>query len=167
MTVTEKMGHISDTNLQNRQVDWLNMEWYETSKRILHKKTMSGIVIVCRFLQEDPAFTEGDIVYHDESTVIAIKILPCDAIVLLPRDMHEVAAISYETGNKHLPLFYWSNELLVPFDQPYFRLMSGLGYIVKRENRQLLQPLKTTVKPHGSGNDSIFSKVMKIAARYE
>ena len=140
MTISKKLGNVNDTDLQNRSIDWLPLEWYETGKRILHKKTMAGLLIACRFLQDGPAFTEGDIIYQDEQTIIAVKILPCDVMVLLPRNLYEVAAISYETGNKHLPLFYDNNELLLPFDQPFFRQMTNLGYDIKRENRQLLQP---------------------------
>ena len=167
MTISEKAGNLQSFDCGNRPVDWLKLEWHESNKRIMHKKSGSGVAIMFRFLNEDPVFTQGDIVYQDEKTIIAIELLPCDAIVLLPRNMYEMAAICYETGNKHLPLFYYNDELLVPFDQPFFRLMGSFGYDIRRENRKLLQPLKTTVKPHASTGETIFSKVMKIATRYE
>jgi len=167
MTIREKLGNLDSFDCGNRQTDWLEMEWHETNKRILHKKSMAGIAVMFRFLNEDPAFTRGDIIHLGEKTVIAIEILPCDAIVLLPKNKYELAAICYETGNKHLPLFYDNEELLVPFDPPFFRQMSSLGYAVKKENRKLLQPLRTTVKPHGNAGETIFSKVLKMGARYE
>ena len=167
MTISEKLGNINDTDWQNRSVDWLALDWYETNKRILHKKSNSGVAITFRFLQGDPVFTQGDIVYSGEETIIAINILPCDVMVLAPRDMYEMASVSYETGNKHLPLYYDNDELLIPFDPPFFRLMSSFGYAVKKESRQLLNPLKTTVKPHGDTRETIFSKLMKITAANE
>jgi len=30
-----------------------------------------------------------------------------------------------------------------------------------------LQPLRTTVKPHGNAGETIFSKVLKMGVRYE
>ncbi|MFD0779358.1 hypothetical protein ACFQZF_13675 [Flavobacterium myungsuense] len=50
---------------------------------------------------------------------------------------------------------------------PLYKLLITQGYIVKQEQRQLLQPLKTTVAPHGSTNDSLFSKIMKLTAHHE
>jgi len=167
MTISKKAGNLDSFDCRGRQVDWLELEWYECNKRILQKKSGSGVVIMCRFLDGDPAFTQGDIVYQDEKTVIAIEILSCDAIVLLPRNMYEMAAICYETGNKHLPLFYYNDELLIPFDQPFFRLMNSFKYDIKREKRKFLQPLKTTVKPHGNTGETIFSKLVKLTAANE
>ena len=59
-----------------------------------------------------------------------------------------MASVCYEIGNKHLPLFYENDELLVPFELPLFRLLEAQGYDVRQEERKLLQPLKTTVSPH-------------------
>jgi urease accessory protein len=76
--------------------------------------------------------------------------------------MFEMASVCYEIGNKHLPLFYANDELLVPFEFPLFRLLSVQHYDVKQEERKLLQPLNTTVLPHGHGGSSLFSKIMKL-----
>jgi urease accessory protein len=78
-----------------------------------------------------------------------------------------MASVCYEIGNKHLPLFYESDELLVPFELPLFRLLSAQGYDVKQEERKLLQPLKTTVSPHEHGGSSLFSKIMKLTTSNE
>ncbi|MEO5684947.1 MAG: urease accessory protein UreE [Chitinophagaceae bacterium] len=167
MTISKKAGNLNSIDAGDRVIDWLALEWYECSKRILHKKTGMGITVMLKFLEIDPAFTQGDIVYQDEKAIIAIALLPCDVMVLSPRSMYEMASICYETGNKHLPLFYDNDELLIPFDQPFFKLVTGFNYALKREQRQLLQPLKTTVKPHGNTVDTIFSKLMKLTATHE
>jgi urease accessory protein len=73
-----------------------------------------------------------------------------------------MASVCYEIGNKHLPLFYEKDELLVPFEMPLFRLLSAQGYIIKQDKRKLLQPLKTTVAAHAHGNNSLFSKIMQF-----
>jgi urease accessory protein len=166
MLIQQKIGTIDSINSHNRPIDWLLLEWYETHKRILRKRTQSGKELSLKFLKEDPALTQGDLLYEDESTLIAVDIIPCNVIVIKPASLFEMAAVCYEIGNKHLPLFYEAEEVLVPFEQPLFRLLSALGYTVYHDKRKLLHPLKTTVAPHAghghTGSTSLFTKIMQL-----
>ncbi|MEI9912365.1 MAG: urease accessory protein UreE [Bacteroidota bacterium] len=165
MIIQRKIGHIDTHQVSYKAIDWLALEWYETSKRILRKKTKAGKEVSLKFLDKNPALTEGDILYEDEQKVIAVTILPCDVIAIKPTNMFEMASVCYEIGNKHLPLFYENNELLVPFELPLFRLLEGHGYDVRQDKRKLLQPLKTTVSPHAHlSGETLFSKIMKLTA---
>jgi urease accessory protein len=164
MLIQSKIGNLSDYN-SYKAIDWLLLEWYETRKRILRKQTNSGKDVSIKFLNENPDLTEGDILYEDDKMIIAVSVLSCDCIVIKPTNMFEMASVCYEIGNKHLPLFYEDESLLVPFDAPLLRLLSAQGYDVKEERRKLLQPLKTTVSPHGDSNNSLFSKIMKLSPR--
>ena len=78
MIIQQKTGNINSAGINNRNIDWLALEWYETSKRILRKKTKSGKEVSLKFLDKNPALTEGDILYEDEQTIIAVTVLPCD-----------------------------------------------------------------------------------------
>ncbi len=167
MIIQQKIGNINSTSTGNRHIDWLAFEWYETNKRILRKKTKSGTDVSLKFLKENPALTEGDILYEGAQTIIAVTVLPCDCIVIKPTSMFEMASVCYEIGNKHLPLFYENDELIVPFELPLFRLLSAQGYKVRQEERKLLQPLKTTVSPHEHSGNSLFSKIMKLTTTNE
>jgi urease accessory protein len=165
MIIQKKTGNINLATIGNRSIDWLALEWYETSKRILRKKTKAGKEVSLKFLDKNPALTEGDILYEDEQIVIAVTILPCDVITIKPRNIFEMASVCYEIGNKHLPLFYENDELLVPFELPLFRLLEAQEYDVRQDKRKLLQPLKTTVSPHAHLNgETLFSKIMKLTA---
>ncbi len=161
MLLQTKIGNLSNCN-SDKTIDWLQLEWYETRKRILRKQTVGGKEVSLKFLNENPELTEGDILYEDDKMIIAISVLPCECIVIKPINMFEMASVCYEIGNKHLPLFYEDESLLVPFDAPLMRLLSAQGYEVKEEERKLLQPLKTTVAPHSDSNNSLFSKIMKL-----
>jgi urease accessory protein len=163
MLVQNKIGNLSRIEVKQRQVDHVLLEWHETRKRIFRKTTALGETLSIRFLNENPELNEGDVLFADDSTIIAVNILPCDCIVIQPKNMFEMASVCYEIGNKHLPLFYEADELLVPFEQPLFKLLLAQGYDVKQERRKLLQPLKTTVSPHGD-SDSLFSKIMKLTS---
>lgn len=163
MIIREKAGRIEDYKGLPVEPDWLDLEWFETRKRILHKKTSQGVAVAMKFLAESPEITEGDVLYADAERLVVARILPCDCIVVKPGSLFETASLCYEIGNKHLPLFFEDDALLVPFEAPLYRLLVAQGYAVLREERKLLQPLKTTVSPHPSGNSgSLFSKIMQL-----
>lgn len=163
MIIREKAGRIEAYEGMGIEPDWLDLEWFETRKRILHKKSSGGVAVSLKFLAESPEITQGDVLHADGERLIVARILPCDCIVVKPGSLFETASLCYEIGNKHLPLFFEDNALLVPFEAPLYRLLVAQGYAVLRENRKLLQPLRTTVSPHPSGNSgSLFSKIMQL-----
>lgn len=167
MIIKNKIGNLASHPAAGRQIDWLCLEWYETNKRIQRKKTQSGREISLKFMNENPGLTQGDILFKDQQLIIAVDVLPCDCLIIYPKDMKEMASVCYEIGNKHLPLFFESNSLLVPFEQPLYRLLTAQGYEVKQDKRKILYPIKTTVSPHAHGNESLFSKIMKLTASNE
>ena len=142
MTIKEKIGNLNSYNAGKRTIDLLCVEWYETAKRILHKTTTSGRSVSIRFMKESQQLMQDDIIFADDSLLIAINILPCEAIVIKPETMYQMAYICYEIGNKHLPLFYHENELLIPYKAPIFHLLQVGGFSPKIENRKLLNQLK-------------------------
>lgn len=162
MLINHKTGNLSSFDIGKRLIDRLALEWYETNKRILHKRTQNGHQIIMKFMSENQNLTQDDIIYHDEKTVIAIDIISCDVIIVHPKNMYEMASVCYEIGNKHLPLFFNEDEVLVAFESPLFRLLSAAGYDLKKGSRKLINPLKTTVAAHGESSESLFSKIMKL-----
>jgi urease accessory protein len=164
MIIKEKLGNLNTFDDRGRGIDRLPIEWFETHKRILHKTTIAGKEVVLKLLNEGQALKQDDVVFANESFLIVIEILTCDAIVIAPKSTYEMACICYEIGNKHLPLFYEDNHLLIPFDAPVYRMLEAAEYTVKREDRKLLHQLKTTVSPHphSSTGESLFSKILKL-----
>jgi urease accessory protein len=167
MLVQQKIGNVN-SSLNNKNIDWLDIEWHEVNKRILHKKTRSGKEVIMKFLKENQNLTQGDILFEDAETIIGIDIQSCEAIVIKPKTMFEMAAVCYEIGNKHLPLFFQDDELLIAYEAPLFNLLISLGYDVKKEDRKLINPLKTSVASHAHiGSESLFSKIMKLSTSKE
>jgi urease accessory protein len=168
MLIQQKTGNIKTTEIHGRSLDRLQLEWYECNKRILHKKTSDGIEVRLKFLKENPEFAEGDILYEDTDSLIVVDIIPCDAIIILAGSLLQTASVCYEIGNRHLPLFFENSELLVPFEEPLFRLLKASGYEVRKEKRKLLNPLRSTIAPHGhSSGDSLFNRIMKLTTANE
>mgnify|MGYP001037373193 CR=1 FL=1 len=161
MLIQNKTGNLASFDAGSRKIDLLCLEWFEVRKRLLRRTTQGGTEVSIKFLQENPELTDGDVLYADDAMLIAVSILACNCIVLQPVNMFQMASVCYEIGNKHLPLFYDQDVLLVPFEKPLYKLLLAQGYAVTQEERKLLKPLKTTVSPHGN-SDSLFSKIMKI-----
>ena len=167
MHIQQKIGNLN-FHPTNKNIDWLELQWYETNKRVLHKKTRSGKEVVMKFLKENQNLAQSDIIYEDAETIIAIDIQPCETIVIKPKTMFEMAAVCYEIGNKHLPLFFQDDELLIAFEAPLFNLLVSAGYDVIKEKRKLINPLKTSVSSHAhGGSESLFSKIMKLSTSSE
>lgn len=164
MIIKEKIGNLNSLAIGKRTIDLLPLQWYETSKRILHLKTASGTEVALRFLNNYAALLQDDVVYEDAQTVIAVDIQPCAVIVLQPKTSYDMAVVCYEIGNKHLPLFYEADLLLMPFDAPVFRMLEAAGFNPILEKRRLLQPLKTSVSPHAheGARETLFSKILKL-----
>jgi urease accessory protein len=148
MLVQNKIGHLSAFEVQNRTVDVVELKWFELSKRILLKTTKLGTEIAIQFLDKNPQHTQGDILFANDNTIIVVEVADCDCIIIHPKNVWEVAAISYEIGNMHLPLFVEGALLLTPFENPLFNLLHIQGYDVQQQVRKLLYPLKSTVAPH-------------------
>lgn len=149
MLIKEKLGNISFFSIHNRTIDYLLLDWYEANKRILHKITNSGTEVVMKFLSGNQQLTDGDIIYEDDFTIIVIEIKPCNAMIIRPKSMYEMASVCYEIGNKHIPVFYQKEEILVAFEVPLFNLLTSAGYDVSQGERKLVNPLNTSVLPHG------------------
>ena len=163
MLVQQKLGNIHSST-SNKIIDWLELEWHEANKRILHKKTLSGKEVTMKFLKENQNLTQGDILFEDAETIIVVDVQACASIVIKPKNNFEIAAICYEIGNKHLPLFFNDEELLIAYEAPLFNLLTSLGYEVKKENRKLINPLKTSVASHAhNSSETLFSKIMKLS----
>ena len=167
MLVKEKLGNIISFPVTGKSIDYLLLNWYETNKRILHKKTMSGREISMKFLNENPQLAVGDIIFEDDESIIVVDIQEADVIVIRPVNMQEMAAICYEIGNKHLPLFYQEEEILVAYENPLFKFLQASGYKIEKAKRKLTSPIKTTVSPHSTSSNSLFNRIMKLTTETE
>jgi urease accessory protein len=164
MVIKEKLGNLASFNVGARRIDRVSIEWHEVNKRILHKQSQSGREVILKFMNEPQALTHDDVLWCDEKFAVVIDILSCDAICIKPASLSEMAAVCYEIGNKHLPLFYYDDEVLVPFEEPLYKMLSAAGYKLKVENRKLLNQLKTSVTAHGNTDSrpSLFSKILQL-----
>jgi urease accessory protein len=162
MIISEKLGNVNTLNLTGLKIDYVYIEWFEATKRIQRYITEKGMDIAIRFLREDQYLTHGDVLYKDAEKAVVINIKPSQAIVISPTTLLEMGTVCYEIGNKHLPLFIQGNQVLIPYEEPFFRWLCAGGYNPKKEMRQLLNRLKSNIEPHShnSESESLFSKII-------
>lgn len=164
MIINETAGSIKQFDTANRTIDFLEIEWYEATKRIQRKKTKSGQEIAIKFLKEGQRLKQDDVLYADDHKLIVVDIIPCDAIVVKPNSLLEMGSVCYEIGNKHLPMFIQNDEVLLPFEEPIFKWLSASGYNTEKIFTRLTNIVNSTVQPHGhSESSSLFFKIMNIA----
>lgn len=167
MIIESVVGNIADTDISHLATDLLQLEWFETTKRIQRKKTASGREIALRFLKEGQRLRQGDILLIDATHAVVVDILPSDAIVVSPRSLLEMGSVCYEIGNKHLPLFIQDDQVLMPFEEPIYRWLLASGYATEKQHTRLTNLLNANVQPHshGNGGSSLFSKIMGLSNR--
>ncbi len=170
MRITEILGNQSTLDLSGVEIDEVQLEWYELSKRIQRKHTTAGRDIAMKFMAENIAMKGGDILHKDDNYAVVVRVLVTPTIVLSPRTMHEMATICYEIGNKHMPLFIDGDDILLPYEAPMFKWLQSAGYSPKQEDRLLENRLNSNAANHHHSHDephheSLFEKVINFAAR--
>jgi urease accessory protein len=165
MIINQIIGNTTTLSIVGLTIDRLELEWFETTKRIQRKKTTGGMEIAIRFLKEGQRLLQNDVVYMDAQKVVIVHIKPCEAIVVNPQSLLEMGTICYEIGNKHLPLFIQDNQVLIPYEEPLFRWLLAAGYQPVKEVRQLLNMLQSNVAPHDHGGTSLFTKIISLASK--
>ena len=148
MIINEIVGNKHDIPLDELEIDYLELEWFETSKRIQSKVTNSGTKIAIKFLKEGQRLSQDDILFMDNKKAIVINIKECEAIVIAPTSLLEMGTVCYEIGNKHVPIFIQNDQVLIPFEEPLFRWLTANGYRPIKEMRQLKNMLKSADAGH-------------------
>ncbi|MBB6331167.1 urease accessory protein [Chryseobacterium sediminis] len=165
MIINQIIGNLTE-NPTEKIIDYLDLEWFEITKRIQRKKTRQGTDVAIKFLREGQRLREGDILFEDAEKIIAVNVLETEAIVMSPASLLEMGTVCYEIGNKHIPLFIQNDKVLLPFEMPMFRWLEASGFKPEKHSVKLLNLLKSNVEPHGHGSlgSTIFTKILKMAA---
>jgi urease accessory protein len=173
MIIKEILGNKSNMNLGGLEIDLLELEWFETSKRIQSKITNNGVQISIKFLREGQQLSQDDVLFNDNKKAILINIRECEAIVVAPASLLEMGTLCYEIGNKHVPIFIQDNQVLIPFEEPLFKWLSAGGYSPVKEKKQLKSMLKSThashghTHTHGHNNERpLFAKILNLASKH-
>lgn len=126
------MGNLNQEHYPQKHIEYVDIDWHEAFHKIHKKTTKEGTEIGIR-LDNDiltRGLNEGDVLYADDEKLIAVHILPCEAIVVKVNPHHPemIAKVCYEIGNKHASLF-WGNDahsFITPYNEPTLVLLNKL-----------------------------------------
>lgn len=138
------------TELKNTaplELDFIDVEWYEVGKKILHKVSEKGMDVGIR-LNEATHLHYGDVLWLEGSKVLAVRIPDCECIAFKPQTMLEMGKACYEMGNRHAPMFINEDELLTPYDEPLYNSLLKAGFKVEKKSAKLIKSLGG----HGHGH---------------
>lgn len=115
------LGKVTDEKFAGLAVDYVDIEWHEAFSR-LHRKTSKGGEDVGIRMDHDVlkhGLNQDDVIYADETKVIAVNIPECEAIKAVVRNDHprQIAKLCYEVGNTHTTMFRGEDDFT--FYAPY------------------------------------------------
>lgn len=137
MLVEKVIGNIRDKEFLNKKIDYVDIEWHESFKK-LHKKTSKNGLDVGIKLGNDiliKGLRQGDVLGIYEDTVIAVNIPPAKALVITVEDLDLIPKVCYEIGNKHATLFKGetNNTFVTIFDEPMKTMLEKIGVLVEEK----------------------------------
>ncbi len=151
------LGNIYRENIAETVIDYVHIEWHETNKR-LHRMTSDAGTDVALKLGNDVlrhGLRQGDIVYRGEDDIIAVDILPCEAIVVNISKQHEdmIPKVCYEIGNRHAALFRGRDkwEFITPYNEPTKQMLAqlhGVSVMVLNMKLDFDRSISSTVHNH-------------------
>lgn len=141
MLCTKALGNIDDFTASGKNIDWIEVEWEDLNKKILRKKTLSGRDVSIS-LEEGGHLHYGDILYEDETTLIAIRTKLEKVYVITPKTMREMGKIAFEIGNRHTACIIEEHEILVRYDHTLVKLMDEVGVAYEQSERMFKEPFK-------------------------
>lgn len=139
MICTKIFGKLNDMDLTGRKTEFVDIQWHEAFKKIHRKTTDQGREIGIRM--DDSVLKTGllqdDVIYQDETLVIAVNTPPCEAIRISFAEGHEkmAAKVCYEIGNRHAPLFWGEGDTFITlYDEPMLVMLNKIhGVRAERE----------------------------------
>lgn len=134
MICEEILGNIKESSFASCPVDYVDFDWHEAYKKLHRKISRGGVEIGVRLGDWvlSHGLREGDVLGRlpDGKGVLAVHILPCQAIVLTVAPDHPRMAVkaAYEIGNTHGTMFYGEkdNQFLTPYTEPMLKLLQKL-----------------------------------------
>lgn len=152
------IGCLSHMNVGEKKVEYVTIEWHEAFKKIHRKITDSGREIGIRMDDSilKRGLHQGDVLYEDEESIIAVQTPPCEALLITVNSQNEkqlIAKVCYEIGNRHAPLFGGKEEntFVTPYNEPMEKMLSAIKGIVVRKEKIALD-FEKQISSNGGGH---------------
>lgn len=108
----------------NKQLDFVELEWFERNNPHITKKTVGGEEIT---LEYDIVLGDRDIVYEDERRLISVRLLPCKVLSARVNSIGEAGYACYALGLAGLPVSIDGEWVKAPYDEAGAELLKEKG----------------------------------------
>ncbi len=125
MIAQKVIGNLQHTQHTDKKVDTVRIDWFERDKKRMRKTSANGVEIG---IAVDRPLNDGDILYEDENTVIAVEMAECELIKISVSDITEMGRLCFEIGNRHISLAIAPDCVKIPYDAPTFEYLKKLGF---------------------------------------
>lgn len=164
MQINSIFSACDESLLEGKELDFFEIEWYESDKRILRKKTTKGVDIAIKRSIPLQPLLNNDILICEGQSAVLIAVKPCECIVVFPRNAMEIGTVCYDIGNKHIPVSLTEKEIVLPYDKPAFCLLEKNGFELKVETRIFTNQLRHNIPQHAHQPDSFIDKLIKLTS---
>ncbi|MBC7785784.1 MAG: urease accessory protein UreE [Burkholderiales bacterium] len=137
------IGRIAIDAEESESVEWVEIDWMQTVRRALRLRSTVGRAIDV-LLPRGVNLHDGDVLAEMDGVRIAIRVRPCDLIVLRPLTIAHAAQMGIELGLVHCPVELAGTEIITLDDGPVRELAERLGVDFSR-GRRAFHPLPGTV----------------------
>lgn len=164
--VSDITRNAKNEDLSSKNVDFFDIEWFETTRKVLRRETQKNQEVALRILKENFRIKHYDVLWEEGDNVVLANVLPADAVIVQPKTMLEMGTVCYEIGNQHIPIFIENDEVVIPYEDPIYNLLNKSGYTPVKGKRVFENMLKATpdhaVSPqdHKINVDKLFDKVL-------
>ncbi|KYC71846.1 urease accessory protein UreE [Heyndrickxia coagulans] len=141
MIIEKVIGNVETSENKGLHVERVYMNSDDLLKRIKRAVTDHGNELGIR-LKENQELHDGDILYMDNRNMIVVSVLEDDVLTITPRSMKQMGEIAHQLGNRHLPVQFEANDMIVQYDYLVEELLEGLGIPYRREKRKMKQAFR-------------------------
>ncbi len=153
MLCEKVLGNIYTDNLPIENIDYVDIEWHETYKK-LHKKTSrNGVEVAVRLDNEIllKGLKDGDVLWYEGNSAVVVNI-PEFQVIIIDCDHHQIPKVCYEIGNRHASLFYGEghHQFITPYTQPMAEMLEKIGAKIQVTTMKvdLNKSISSTVNSH-------------------
>lgn len=140
------LGTIDGFALAGRRVERVAIASDDLARRILRLRTSVGDLGL-RF-GNGATLRDGDVVFADESRVICVEVADEELLVARPHTLEAAARLGHAFGNRHLPVQFERDELIVRYDPLVEELLRDSGVAFARVRRKITAPFRHAHAPH-------------------
>jgi urease accessory protein len=127
------LGNVRDFAIDGRHVERLYVGSEVLVKRVLRLASSVGDL----GLRLEQPIADGDVIFADDTRVIAIVVQADEVLVVRPRTRAEATAVGHALGNWHLPVHYDGDAVIVRYAPVIETLVQGLDVPYERCERRL------------------------------